>query len=76
MVGVSDSNPSALEIKMARETWIEKKSHWQATGEATSGGRMTGAEITDNNGSTRDRNRDFESQAEFVQYALKQAGMA
>lgn len=60
---------------MARETWVEPRSHYQATG-MVSGGRMTDAEITDNNGITSDRGRSFDSEADFAAWARKDAGMS
>lgn len=61
---------------MARQTWIEPKSHYQAVGDVDSSGRMTGAEITDNNGFTKDRNRTFQSKGDFYDYAKKSAGIS
>ena len=61
--------------KMAHGTWIEPKSHYQATGDVDGLGKMTNAEITDNNGITRDRDRTFESQAAFESWAKSDAGI-
>ena len=55
---------------MATETWIDPTSHYQATGQV-SGGRMTDATITDNNGITRDRNRTFNSKADFIAWVKR-----
>ena len=58
------------------ETWVDQKSHYQATGQVDSSGRMTGAEVTDNNGFTRDRNRTFGSKDEFCAWARRDAGFS
>jgi hypothetical protein len=60
---------------MARETWVDRKSHYQAQGEVANG-KMTGAEVVDNNGRTRDRNRTFESEQAFCAWARSDAGMS
>lgn len=60
---------------MANDTWMEPISHWMATGAVDSSGRMTGAEITDNHGMTRDRDRTFNSQPEFAAWAQQSAGV-
>ncbi|WP_141717908.1 hypothetical protein [Nocardia altamirensis] len=59
---------------MPNETWIEPKSHYQATG-SVSNGRMTNAEVTDNNGLLKDRNRTFDSKEDFYRWAKKSAGI-
>lgn len=60
---------------MSNETWIEPKSHYMATGSVDYRGKMTGAEITDNNGFTKDRNRSFDSKEDFYTYAKESAGI-
>jgi hypothetical protein len=50
---------------MANETWLDSNSHYMATGAVDYSGRMTDAEVTDNNGTTKDRKRTFDSQADF-----------
>ena len=61
---------------MSSKTWIDPKSHYQATGSVDFSGRMTNAEVTDNNGITRDRNRTFESEQEFCAWARRDAGIS
>ncbi len=61
---------------MSSATWVDPKSHYQATGSVDYSGKMTGAEVTDNNGITRDRNRTFESEQEFVAWARRDAGIS
>ena len=56
------------------ETWVDQKSHYQATGQVDFSGKMTNAEITDNNGITRDRNRTFQSKKEFYAWARRATG--
>lgn len=60
---------------MAVECWIERKSHYQATG-MVSGGRMTDAEIMNSGGVMVDRNRSFDSEADFIAWAKKDAGIS
>lgn len=60
---------------MARESWIDHKSHYQVTGDVDASGKMTDGEVTDNNGFTKDRNRTFESRAAFESYAQQSAGI-
>jgi hypothetical protein len=59
---------------MANNTWIDPNSHYMATGEVDSSGRMTNAEVTDNNGITKDRNRTFDSEADFSSWARQASG--
>lgn len=61
---------------MARQTWVDQKSRYQANGDVDFSGRMTGAEVTDNNGMTRDRNRTFGSEQEFAAWARRDAGFS
>jgi hypothetical protein len=61
---------------MSNETWLEPKSHYMATGPVDFSGKMTDAEITDNNGFTKDRNRTFDSQEDFFAWAKQSAGIS
>lgn len=60
---------------MERKTWIEPKSHYQANGWVDFSGKMTEAEITDNNGFIKDRDRTFDSIEEFYEWAKQSAGI-
>lgn len=51
---------------MGLEGWIDPASHWKATGQVDSAGRMSGATVDDNNGSTRSRNETFSSKQDFA----------
>jgi hypothetical protein len=53
---------------MSLEFWIEPRTHIKATGQVT-GGKMTGATIDDSNGTTIDRDRTFNSKADFLSWA-------
>lgn len=61
---------------MEHKTWVDSRTHYQATGYVDSSGKMTDAEVTDNNGITRDRNRTFASESEFSNWARRDAGMS
>ena len=56
---------------MSHEGWIDHDSHWIASGDVDSGGRMTDASVVDNVGTTRDRNVSFSSLSDFRDYVVR-----
>lgn len=60
---------------MATQGWIDPKSRYIAHGDV-SGGRMTNASVTDNNGYILGENYSFNSESEFFAWARKRAGIS
>ena len=56
---------------MSHEGWIDHDSHWIASGDVDSRGRMTDASVVDNNGSTRTRNASFSSRSDFSEWVVR-----
>jgi len=56
---------------MGLEGWIDPASHWKATGQVDSTGRMTDATVIDHTGAERTRNATFSSKADFINWVKR-----
>ena len=57
---------------MSHEGWIDHDSHWIASGDVDSRGRMTAASVVDNVGTTRTRNASFDSRSDFSRWVVRE----
>ena len=62
----------AKEAAVALQGWIDPSTHWKATGQVDSSGKMTGGTVTDNNGTVRTRDKTFDSEQSFKAWVKTQ----
>jgi hypothetical protein len=56
---------------MSTEVWVDHDSHWIASGQVDSSGRMTDATVSDNVGTDRTRNASFSSRSDFRDWVVR-----